>query len=60
MDNCENLCYITYAVKKDLLEGLLHGEKKETAPPPSEPRLFPPGFVPEWYLKGGFPEDDIE
>lgn len=24
------------------------------------PALYPPGFMPDWFLRGSFPEDDFE
>lgn len=59
MENNENMCYITYAVPRDLIPNTLFAEAPKEAVSEKEPILFPPGFVPEWYLKGCFPEDDI-
>ena len=59
MENNENMCYITYAVPKDSIPFPFFKEREKEDTSPKEPVLFPPGFVPEWYLKGCFPEDDI-
>lgn len=60
MENNQNLCYITYAVPKEMLSSLGLPPQKPQEEAPREPILFPPGFVPEWYLKGCYPEDDID
>lgn len=53
-ENC--MCYITYAVPRNMIPHLF------PAPPPesSPPMLYPPGFMPDWYRSGSFPEDDYE
>lgn len=58
MDNNQYMCYITYAVPKELLPKLM----PQSAPLASEgpPLLYPEGFMPDWYRQGCFPEDDFE
>lgn len=66
MQNNEPMCYITYAVPARLMPRLsLEGfsapiavESKETEV--ESPVLYPPGFMPDWFLRGSFPEDDFE
>ena len=49
------MCYITYIVPKSALPPLaLPGAQMVE----SEPQIYPDGFVPEWFLQGGFPEDE--
>lgn len=66
MQNSEPMCYITYAVPARLMPELPLGnisvpipmeckEKEEEAP-----ALYPPGFMPDWFLRGSFPEDDFD
>ena len=64
MENAEPMCYITYAVPARLMPKLPLGE---LAPPENTPQentdtmqLYPPGFMPEWFLRGSFPEDDFD
>ena len=53
----EEMCYITYVVPKSALPPLAVAEAKVVE---SEDReIYPSGFVPEWFLQGSFPEDDI-
>ena len=54
--NC--MCYITYAVPGDMMPHLMPFFQKETTAP--DLRLYPEGFMPVWFSKGCFPEDDIE
>ena len=66
MQNSEPMCYITYAVPARLMPDLPFGdfsapmavESKETED--EAPVLYPPGFMPDWFLRGSFPEDDFE
>ena len=55
MNEEQCMCYITYAVPKSMMPKFLTMVETEA---PKE--LYPPGFMPEWYLKSSFPEDDIE
>ena len=55
MNEEQCMCYITYAVPKSMLPAFVQGEI--TQPQNS---LYPPGFVPEWYRKSSFPEDDTD
>ena len=58
MENEQYMCYITYAVPRDLMPKLMmHETEIEASSPPS---LYPPGFIPDWYRNGCFPEDDFE
>ena len=67
MQSNEPMCYITYAVPAKLMPELSLGElsapirveAKETTEEDS-PALYPPGFMPDWFLRGSFPEDDFE
>ena len=52
-DQC--MCYITYAVPKNMLPDFF---RMEAPKPPLQ--LYPPEFMPEWYRRSSFPEDDIE
>lgn len=66
MQNSEPMCYITYAVPAHLLPQLplqnisspsfMASEEREEEPP----QLYPPGFMPDWFLRGAFPEDDFD
>ena len=58
----EPMCYITYAVPARLLSGIAPFNIAEAMPvTPKEPEpLYPEGFMPEWFLRGSFPEDDFE
>ena len=66
MQNSEPMCYITYAVPARLMPRLsledfsapMVREGKETEE--LAPVLYPPGFMPDWFLRGSFPEDDFE
>ncbi len=49
------MCYITYAVPKNMLPQFVGMQVPE-----SQPSLYPPEFVPEWYRRSSFPEDDTE
>lgn len=64
MKNDKCMCYITYAIpceKVPPLPFIGETEMSEISEAKEEyDILFPPGFVPEWYLKGRYPEDDIE
>ena len=66
MQNSEPVCYITYAVPVRLMpqlsmqeiyvpESVSHCSEEENLP-----TLYPPGFMPDWFLSGSFPEDDFE
>lgn len=57
MNEEQCMCYITYAVPKSMLPAFMQGE---IAPPNPQNSLYPPDFVPEWYRKSSFPEDDTE
>ena len=65
MQNEQPMCYITYAVPAHLVPQLT---LQEAAVPvnvqpctaeetPQE--IYPPGFMPDWFLRGSFPEDDF-
>ena len=58
----EPMCYITYAVPARLLSGIAPFNIAEAMPiTPKEPEpLYPEGFMPDWFLRGSFPEDDFE
>lgn len=64
MQNEEAMCYITYAVPARMMPQLNFGEipvinvAKEEKKEPLE--LYPAGFMPDWFLRGSFPEDDFE
>lgn len=65
MQNEEPMCYITYAVPAHLLPELRLQEMyaKQNIPQINmeEPAaIYPPGFMPDWFLSGSFPEDDFE
>jgi hypothetical protein len=66
MQNGEPMCYITYAVPARLMPQLSLNElyAAENAPhvcvQEEPPELYPTGFVPEWFLRGSFPEDDFD
>ena len=66
MQNNEPMCYITYAVPARLMPDLPFGDFSTpiTAKTESEqeetPALYPPGFMPDWFLRGSFPEDDFD
>ncbi len=53
----EEMCYITYVVPKSSLPPLAVAEAKVVEN--EEREIYPDGFVPEWFLNGSFPEDDI-
>lgn len=53
-ENC--MCYITYAVPRNMIPAFVQGE----ITPPRHDSLYPPDFVPEWYRRSSFPEDDTE
>ena len=55
MNEEQCMCYITYAVPKSMLPAFM-----QTEVPASQPLLYQPDFVPEWYRKSSFPEDDME
>ena len=64
MEKGQPMCYITYAVPANLMPTLsfeggfpLPDAKPEEKEPSS---VYPPGFMPEWFLRGSFPEDDFE
>lgn len=67
MNEDKSVCYITYAVPLSMLPQLplplLHQpsqqeQQAEIAPP--QQGLYPDGFMPEWFLRGSFPEDDFD
>ncbi len=65
MQNETPMCYITYAVPAHMMPKLSFGEmpsSESLAPAPTEepPTIYPPGFMPDWFLKGSFPEDDFD
>lgn len=67
MNEKNPVCYITYAVPLSSLENIPLPHKiapaESTPPAPSneaESSLYPPGFMPEWFFRGSFPEDDFE
>ena len=61
MENEQYMCYITYAVPKSFLTPLVSNMVLEQTESRADAELlFPPGFMPEWFLKGCFPEDDFE
>ena len=53
--NC--VCYITYAVPSDMMPVIAPFFQKEIT---DSPRIYPDGFMPEWFSNGCFPEDDID
>lgn len=55
MNEEQCMCYITYAVPKSMLPQFVGMETAQ-----SQLCLYPPEFVPDWYRKSSFPEDDIE
>ena len=56
MNEEQCMCYITYAVPKNMLPAFMQGGISM----PPQNSLYPPDFVPEWYRRSSFPEDDIE
>ena len=61
MENNQAMCYITYAVPRSFLPPLgVDIPIQESFPAEDTTRLYPPGFMPEWVLGGGFPEDDFD
>ena len=66
MQTGEPMCYITYAVPAKLMPELSLGElsapiaTESRKPEEESPALYPPGFMPDWFLRGSFPEDDFE
>lgn len=59
MENNQYMCYITYAVPAHILPKLVPQDAQimqESTPA----ALYPTGFMPEWYRRGSFPEDDFE
>lgn len=65
MQNETPMCYITYAVPAHMLPKLSLGEipspldiQSGQAEEPLE--IYPPGFMPDWFLNGSFPEDDFD
>lgn len=64
MQNDKPMCYITYAVPAELMPQLAFGEAPLPSRPVQEeelpPALYPPGFMPDWFLRGSFPEDDFD
>ncbi len=58
MNDNECMCYITYAVPKNMLPDFMgFGKPIEKT---QQPSLYPPGFMPRWYYNSSFPEDDME
>ena len=67
MNEDKGVCYITYAVPVSMLPQIPLPLVNEGAnamphiqPPPLQERLYPEGFVPDWFLRGSFPEDDFD
>ena len=62
MQNEEPMCYITYTIPARLMPKLPLGEAVMSIESvPEEPKmLYPDGFMPDWFLNGRFPEDDID
>ena len=61
MENNQGMCYITYAVPRSFLPPLGVDIPLQQAEIVEDTQsLFPPGFMPEWFLSGGFPEDDFD
>ena len=65
MNNNETMCYITYAVPASMLPKFPFGEISvpvtiQQGAAEETKEIYPPGFMPEWFLRGSFPEDDIE
>lgn len=58
MENEQCMCYITYAVPASMMPKLMI--PGVDARPSAPPTLYPPDFVPGWYMNGCFPEDDFE
>lgn len=59
MDNKKYLCYITYVVPMEELPPLPNFAAPPIAEKAEEPPTLP-GFMPQWFNAGGFPEDDID
>lgn len=63
MDKKNYMCYITYAVPADELQDFL-AQRTIDAPlalsGTPQKAAYPEGFVPSWFLRGSFPEDDID
>ena len=55
MEEQKCMCYITYAVPQDMMPQFFNMIPKEPAK-----ELYPTDFVPEWYRRSSFPEDDID
>lgn len=62
-------CYITYAVPSSMIPALPFAptfigdtslKEEEGADLNAQSTLYPPGFMPGWFLGGSFPEDDFE
>lgn len=64
MENGQPMCYITYAVPANLMPAVsFEGMSSFAGAPKQEekiPSAYPAGFMPEWFLRGSFPEDDFE
>ena len=64
MENNDVMCYITYAVPARLMPPLPFGENPIGAVPVAPTAehgadsVYPEGFMPEWFLRGSFPEDE--
>ena len=55
MNEEQCMCYITYAVPKNMLPQFVGMQNAQP-----QLSLYPPEFVPEWYRRSSFPEDDAE
>ena len=67
MQNEQAICYITYAVPANMLPNLPIMQNTVSSRIEEEedtkkdlPSLYPPGFMPDWFIRGSFPEDDFE
>ena len=67
MNEEKSVCYITYAVPLSMMSQIPLPFAQETPctephiqPPPPQEGLYPEGFMPDWFLRGSFPEDDYD
>jgi len=58
MNEEQCMCYITYAVPKNMIPQFVGMQNMHSTEP--QLSLYPPDFVPEWYRRSSFPEDDTE
>ena len=67
MNEDKSVCYITYAVPLSMMPQIplpfaprLPCEETHIQPLPPQEGLYPEGFMPDWFLRGSFPEDDFD